>query len=178
MSGFVDRVVRAARLDPSVYEEVEQDRGAMPAALAVVVLSSLAGGIGAAGAGAGVKGLVVGALAAIVAWVIWSFLILLVGTKLLATPETHADLGQVLRTLGFAAGPGILQVLAVVPGLAWVVRIVAQVWMLAAMVVAVRQALDFQSTGRAVAVCIVGWLVQLTLSILALGLLRGAGISP
>ena len=59
--------------------------------------------------------------------------------------------------------PGILRVAGIVPGLQVISFLVAGVWMLVAMVVAVRQALDYESTARAVVVCIIGWFVQLVI---------------
>ena len=57
MSSFTDRIIRASKLDVSLYEEVEADKGAMGQAMAIVVLSSLAAGIGSLSAG-GLKGIV------------------------------------------------------------------------------------------------------------------------
>jgi hypothetical protein len=94
----------------------------------------------------------------------WAALIYLVGTHLLPEPQTRANVGELLRTLAFAAAPGILRVVGVVPALAFPAFVVASVWMLAAMVVAVRQALDYRSTSRAIAVCAVGWLLSLAIA--------------
>jgi hypothetical protein len=93
---------------------------------------------------------------------------------LLPEPQTNADYGQLLRTIGFASAPGVVRVLGIVPGLAPFLFLIGGIWMLVAMVVAVRQALDYQSTGRAVGVCLIGWLVQVVILILA-GPLIGLG---
>ncbi len=159
MAPFVDRMIRAAKLDAQVYEEVEADKSAMPQAIGVVVLSSMAGGIGFMH-DTGVMGLVVGAALSLLGWYIWAFLTYLIGTKLLPEPQTSADLGELLRTIGFSSAPGLLRVFAFIPGLGMTVNLLVTVWMLIAMVVAVRQALDYQSTYRAVGVCLVGWIVQ------------------
>jgi hypothetical protein len=45
-SSFTDRLVRAAKLDIHLYEEVEADQQAMGQALAIVVLSNISAGIG------------------------------------------------------------------------------------------------------------------------------------
>jgi hypothetical protein len=160
MNSFADRLIRAARLDVSLYEEVERDESATRQALAVVVLSAVAAGIGTHG---GLFGLVAGVIASLVGWYIWSALTYWIGTRLLPEPSTEASLGQLLRTIGFAQSPGLLRVLGVIPGLDMIVALVAAIWMLVAAVVAIRQALDYQSTGRAVMVVIVGWVVQLAL---------------
>jgi len=64
---------------------------------------------------------------------------------------------------GFAAAPGLIRVFAFIPLLGGLINLAASLWMLAAFVVAVRQVLDYSSTGRAVAVCILGFLVQVVI---------------
>ena len=159
MASIQDRMLRAAKLDVDLYEEVEADPEAMGQATAVVVLAALAAGIGNFTT-LGLTGLVVGTLAALVSWYIWAFLTYLIGTKLLPEPETQSDVGELLRTIGFASAPGLLRVFGVVPGLGDIVFLVAGLWMLVAMVIAVRQALDYKSTGRAIGVCLIGWVIQ------------------
>jgi hypothetical protein len=161
MATFTERLVGAAKLDKDTFEEVEMDRSAMNQALAVVVLASVAAGIG-----SGRNGLIAGIAAALVGWFIWAGLTYLIGTRLLPTPQTHADWGQLLRTTGFSASPGILRLLGFVPILGSLIFAIANLWMLAAFVVAVRQALDYDSTWRAVGVCLIGWIIFAVLSAL------------
>lgn len=175
MSTFTQRMLGAAKLDARVYEEVEADSGALGQALGVVVLSSVAAGIGALLAFGGVvQGLLLGTLVALVGWLVWAFLTWFIGTRLLPEPQTEADLGQLLRTIGFSSAPGVLRVFVFVPVLGALVSIVANIWMLAAMIVAVRQALDYQSTWRAVGVCLIGWIVLLVIEV---ALFAALGIS-
>jgi len=153
-----------------VYEDVEGDRSATMQAMAVVLLSSLAAGVGALGPlGARPMALASISLLAFAVWFIWAVLTLQIGTRIMPSPQTRADVGELLRTTGFAAAPGMLRVVAVIPGLTTVVFVVTTAWMLLAMIVAVRQALDLNSTGRAFAVCALG----LTL---ALGFAFGIGL--
>jgi hypothetical protein len=159
MASLTDRMLRAAMLDANLYEEVEADTTAMGQAMAVVVLSSIAGGIGASAAN-GVGGLIGGAVASLVGWYIWAWLTYFIGTKWLPEPTTEADTGQMLRTIGFASAPGLIRIAGIVPGLGLIAAGAASIWMLCAMVIAVRQALDYASTGRAVIVCLIGFLVQ------------------
>jgi len=159
MNRFLDRMLRAAKLEPGLYEEVENDKTAMGQAMGVVALSSLAAGIGSATAGGG--GFIAGVLVALIGWFVWAFITYLIGTRVLPTPQTKADYGELLRTIGFSSTPGIIRVLGVIPFLRGIVFFIAGVWMLVAMVIAVRQALDYNSTLRAVGVCIIGWIVQL-----------------
>jgi hypothetical protein len=162
MASFVERVVGAARLDVRTYEEVEADAAATPQAMGVVVLAALASGIGAAGAG--VSGALGALLVALIGWIVWAALTWVVGTKLLPESETRSDMGELLRTIGFAASPGLVMVLRVVPGLGVPVWFLVSVWQLATTVVAVRQALDYRSTVRAIVVCSIGWVVYRLLS--------------
>ena len=169
MSPFVDRMIRAAKLDVHLYEEVEADKSAIGQAIGVVVLSSAASGIGLFSTG-GLEGMVMGTIGALFGWYAWAFLTYLIGTKLLPEPQTHATHSELLRTIGFASSPGIIRVLAIIPGMAPIVFNVAGVWMLVAMVIAVRQALDYHSTLRAIGVCVIGWVVQAVIVWIMLGM--------
>jgi len=171
MNERVDRMIRAAKLDPKLYEEVEADPGTMKEAGLVVVLSSIAAGIGSIAQG-GLAGIVFGTVAALAGWFVWAYLTCIIGTKLLPTPETDADYGQLLRTLGFASAPGLIRVLGVVPLLGPIIFLISGIWMLAAMVVAVRQALDYTSTGRAILVCLIGWVAQWVVLVVFFALVR------
>ncbi|MEW6615634.1 MAG: YIP1 family protein [Thermodesulfobacteriota bacterium] len=160
MSTFNDRLIRAAKLDVNLYEEVEADNGALGQAMIVVIISSLAAGIGSFQR-AGFGGIFIGTLAALAGWYLWAWLTYLIGTKLLPEPQTRADPGELLRTIGFSSSPGLIRVLGIIPGLTGIIFFVAGIWMLVAMVIAVRQALDYSSTLRAVGVCTIGWIIQL-----------------
>ena len=159
MNTLLERMIRASKLDVSLYEQVEADPSTMKEAGLVVVLSSLAAGIGTIHQ-AGLAGILFGTIAALVGWFIWAYLTMIIGTRLLPSPETDADYGQLLRTIGYSSAPGVTRVLGVIPVIGPIVAFLAGVWMLVAMVVAVRQALDYTSTGRAVVVCLIGWIVQ------------------
>ncbi len=167
MSALTDRMLRAARLEPQLYEEVEADTTAMRDALTVVVLSSLAAGIG---GGGGFSSVVMGTVVSIGGWYVWAYLTYLIGTRILPEPQTQADHGELLRTLGFANAPGVIRALGIIPGLRALSFVVAAFWMLAATVVAVRQALDYTSTLRAVGVCAIGWAIYIAVMTLLLGI--------
>jgi hypothetical protein len=162
MTSFPYRLFGAAALDVGVYEEVEADRGATVQAAVVVVASSLAAGFGAYGlTGRSGASLVTGALAwsalALVGWAAWALLVFEIGGRLMPTRQTRVDVTELLRTIGFSTAPGFLCILGVMPSVARPAFILAFVWMLVSMVVAVRQALDYDSTLRAVVVCLIGW---------------------
>jgi hypothetical protein len=172
MASLMDRMIRAAKLDVSLYEEVEADTGALGQAMAVVVLSSVAVGIGSIARG-GLGGILIGTIAALIGWYIWAYLTYFIGAKLLPESQTKADHGELLRTIGFSSSPGLIRVLGVIPALAPLVFLVAGIWMLVAMIIAVRQALDYTSTLRAVGVCLIGWIIQAIIIGLLFSILGG-----
>ena len=169
MTNFWQRTIRAAKLDVALYEEVEADRGALPQSTAVVVISSVAAGLGSIKV-VGLGGIVVGTASALLGWYIWAYLTYLIGSKVLPEPQTSATYGELLRTIGFSSSPGLIRILAIIPGLTSLVFMVASVWMLVAMIIAVRQALDYRSTWRAVGVCMIGWVIQALIIILLFSL--------
>jgi len=177
MQNYIDRIVRAAKLDINLYEEVEADKGAMGQAMGVVVLSSIAAGIGSIGT-IGLKGIIIGAITALIAWYIWAYMTYFIGAKILPEPQTKADHGELLRTIGFSSSPGLIRVLAIIPGISGIIFAIASIWMLIAMVIAVRQALDYQSTLRAVGVCMIGWVIQVIILMILFTVLGGGYSRP
>jgi len=175
--GILDRAIRAARLDRAAYEEVEADTTATTQALTIVVVGAVAAGIG-AGVGAPgdlLSGLIGGIISGILGWAVYAYVAFLVGTKLMPAPETHADWGQVARTLGFANAPRALLVLGVVPGFFGIISLVVAIWVLVTTIFALRAALDV-STGRAIGVAIVSVLALIVVTAVVGGLL--AAIIP
>jgi hypothetical protein len=171
------RLIGAISLDPITYEEVEADQGANGQALLVVLLSSFGAGIGARGLGSGsLRTMVFISAVSLVAWVAWAYLTFEIGGRLMPEPQTRVDVGELMRTIGFASAPGMLRVFGVVPGASIAAFAVTAVWMLVAMVVAVRSALDYKSTARAVAVCIVGWTLAIGMAV-SFGLFFGSALS-
>lgn len=159
MSSFMERAVGAAKLDVNIYEEVEADKSATGQAAAVVIIASIAAGIGSI-VYAGLTGLILGSILALIGWVIWAALVWVIGTKLLPEPQTEADIGQLLRTIGFSAAPGVFKLFGFIPMIGGIIVLLASIWMLVSMVIGVRQALDYESSWRAVGVCIIGWIIQ------------------
>jgi len=176
MNSFKSRIIRAAMLDVNLYEEVEADKGAMGQAMGIVVLSSIAAGVGLIERG-GLSGIFTGTIASLFGWYVWAYLTYFIGTKFLPEPQTEADHGELLRTIGFSSSPGLIRVLGIIPGLGSVVYSAAAIWMLVAMVIAVRQALDYNSTLRAVGVCVIGWVIQILILMLLFSIL-GGGAKP
>ena len=173
MDTLLNRIIRAAKLDVNLYEEVEADKEALGQAMLVVVLSSIAGGIGSIGQG-GIMGILGGTVIALIGWFVWAYITYFIGTKFLPEPQTRADIGELLRTIGFSSSPGLIRILGILPGLREFFFLVASIWMLIAMVIAVRQALDYKSTLRAVGVCFIGWIIQAIFFVLLFSIFGGA----
>src|SRR5262245_49103807 len=158
MNTLASRMIGSAQLNARSYEEVETDTSASVQAIAVVLLSSAAAAVG-----TGIRDLgstMALLFVAILSWIIWVLLTLVIGTQLLPEEKTQANFGQMLRTTGFSATPGILRVFGLVPVVGNLIFVAASIWMLLSFVVAVRQALDYTSTARAFAVCLLGWLIH------------------
>jgi hypothetical protein len=150
-------MIGAARLRTDIYEEVEADKSGTLQAMLVVVVVALATGIGALGS-TSILGFVGGIVGALAGWSLWAWITYFIGTRILRTSATNADWGQMARALGYAQSPGILKVFGIVPVVGPLVFAVASIWQLVAMVIAIRQALDYTSTLRAVGVTVIGFI--------------------
>ena len=172
---YIRRLAGAMVLDSATYEDVEADRRATAQAGLTVLIAAVGEGVALRHAG-GLANIAIMSALALMGWAAWALLTFEVGARILPGARTHSDVGELLRTLGFAAAPGFVAYLSLVPGLMMPVLLVSRVWMLLAMIVAVRQALDYTSTWRAIAVCLVGWLLTSAM-ILALALFAGTTVS-
>jgi len=180
---IVSRMIRAARLEVDLYEEVEADTEATSQAIAAVVIAALASGIGSAlgslflrkGVAGFFGGLILSPIMAVIGYFIWAFLTYFIGVNLFGGT---ADYGEMLRTIGFAYAPNVLRIASFIPCVGWLVALAGSIWALVAGVVAVRQALDFD-TGKALLTCIIGWIIALILSAMVSGALGlgAAGLS-
>ena len=170
---MLSRMIGAARLSVETFEEVEQDRGATIQALLVVILVAIAGGVGGIFVGDVdiVRGLVFGAIRGVGAWAIWALVIWMIGSTILKTPETNANWGELARCTGFAQTPGLLSVLVVIPGVGWVISLLVFIWQIAAMLVGVRQALDYTSTWRAFFVVVISFIPVVILVVILTSIL-------
>jgi hypothetical protein len=176
---YLSRMIRAARLDVTLYEEVKNDPGAIAQAMGIVILAGLSAGVVVAtllGKGqADVAWVLLGTLWALIEWFIWTLLLFYIGTRILPEPDTRASYGQLLRPIGFASVIGVARLLVLVPGMAIIVLPVVTVWMLIATVLAVRVALGYSSSMRALGVCAIGFFFEIALSLLLRSLFEGGG---
>ena len=157
---MLQRMIGAALFNAHTYEEIEADQGALGQAIGVVILVTICGVIGGIIQGIlgdeAAKGIVIGLFAGlafgIVRWALWVTVILMVGGGLLRTSGTQTSWSEVGRVLGFAYTPGVLAIFSWVPVIGWLFAVAAFFWTLAAAVMGVRQAMDFEGTGRAILV--------------------------
>jgi len=170
MASFQDRVVGALRLQAATFEDVEHDPTAVSQSAILVFAVAVAGVIGSIGWGFYPGAAVATVVFALIGWAVSSAVVWLIGTRLMPGKNTEADYQQVLRVVGFAQAPGLFTVLGIIPILGWLVRIVVWVWTLIALVIAVRQALDYDDTLKAVIVCVIAWVVMF-LAMMMVGLL-------
>ena len=168
---FINRVYRAIKIDIELYEEVEKDKNATIQAGIVVVLSSLAAGVGALQMG--VSNFLLAPFMSLLSWYVWAYVIYFVGAKLFRGSKTKSNHGELLRTIGFSSAPGLIRIFGVTPDLMTVTFIGSAFWMLACMVVAVKSALDYSSMWKAFGVVVIAWLFQAFFLFLILIIFKG-----
>ena len=156
---FVNRIIRACKLDVSLYEEVEADKAATLQAAIVVILSIIALGVGTFFT-YGSFNVLIPTLAALAGWFITSLLIYFVGAKLFPEENTQSNLGELLRTIGFSYSPGLIRAFGFNQDLLVLTFYGSGIWSLIAMIIATRQALDYKSTWRAIGVVVIVALFQ------------------
>ena len=168
---MISRMLRASMLDAHVYEEVESDSSAIVQAVLIVVVVAVARGVATLSVTDNILGIAFGIIAGLLSWAVWAFITYMVGTKLLKTGDTESSWGELARVTGFAQSPGILFLIAVVPVVGtWILPVVS-LWQLAAMVVGIRQALDYSSTFRAIGVVLIGFVAVIPLQLILFAVL-------
>jgi hypothetical protein len=168
-SSFMNRMIRAAKLEVLLYEEVEADITATRQALLVVVLVAVASGIGQASSGRNaIAQILFGLVTALLGWAVWSYVMYFVGTRFMGGTATY---GELLRTLGFAESPGVLFILGIIPGIGPIIRTLAGIWVLITSFIAIRQALDIDN-GKTVITIVLG-IVALIVVYAIIGIIFG-----
>jgi hypothetical protein len=157
---MINRVIRAAMLDVQFFNEVERDTSLNTEALLVVIIVSIAGGIGAfisglfnGEIGSAVWSLLTTILGGVAGYYIWAYVTYFIGTSFF---EGRADPGELMRVLGYAHGPQILSVLIFVPCLGPMLSVVGGIWSLIAGFIGVREALDIDTVKTLITVIIGG----------------------
>ena len=162
MASLPERMIGAMKADVKTFQEIEADQNALGQAVTVIVIAAVAaliGNIFRQGLTLGIVSMVV----SLIMYAFWTVMIVLIGTKLMPEPTTKADFAEGFRVIGFTASPGVFNVLAIIPFLGPLLSFLIGVWMLIIGVVAVREVLDYSSTGRAFIVCLIAFGIYLVL---------------
>lgn len=160
MASLTERMVGAMKADVKTFQEIEADPTAMGQAITVIVIAGVAALIGNVFR-SGVTGGFMALVISLIGYAIWSFMVVIIGTKLMPEPTTKADFPEAFRVIGFTASPGVFNVLAIIPFLGPLISFVISLWVLVIGVIAVREVLDYSNTGRAIVVCLIAFVVYL-----------------
>jgi len=165
-----NRILRAIRLDPTVYREIAADEAAMGQAAIIVVIVSLLSAIGSSfGTENGLVSLLVNWITGIVVgWIVWAVLTYFIGSKLFGGRSSTAEM---MRVLGFASAPRLLGILGVIPCVGWIAPIIGWILAFVAGFIAVRESMEFE-TGNAILTVVISWVISFAIT-LAVGLLLG-----
>ncbi len=196
---MLQRILGVLKLDVATFEEIEHDENATTQAAIIVaivaILSAIGAYIGAVAANAALANLgeigelgdlgielpaitaglsPIGAaisaiIGAFVSWLLWSFLTYFIGTRLF---EGQATTGEMLRVIGYAQAPQLLNILSPIPCLGAIISLVAAIWSIVAGFIGVRQGLDIDNTKTLVTV-ILSWLVAFLVNLFVLNPLLG-----
>ncbi len=163
---LIQNMISAAKLDTNFFSAVEHDESKNQEALTVVIIAAIASALGngilgifANGIMSGLFGAVFGLVMILAGYYIWSYLAFYIGTKFFGG---EADVGEVLRTFGYSYSPQVLSILAFIPCVGWAIAMAAGIWSLVAGVVALREAMDFD-TGKAILTAIIAWIIMVVL---------------
>jgi hypothetical protein len=172
---FGERLIGAMKLDPATFEDIERDPTALSQTIGVIALAAVSLGIGNVWYG-GISGIVFSIITSLIGYVLWAVVVWLVGTKVMPDPATKADFQETFRVVGFAAAPGVLGIITIIPILGWLLVFLLWLWSIAAMVVAVRQVLDYTDTFKAVIVVIIGFVVNFVVTMILTAMFIGTAM--
>lgn len=173
MASFGERVIGAMRLDGNTFEEIERDPTAIGQAAGVIVLASVSTALGNIFWG-GISGIMTSTIISLIQYAVWAVMVWVIGTKLMPDPATKADLPETFRVIGFAAAPGILGIVTIIPILGWLILFVLWLWSIAAMVVAVKHVLDYSDYVKPAIVVVIAFVVQMVVGFMLLAMAGGA----
>ena len=156
---MLTRIIGVFRLDVATFEEIEHNESlTLPAALIVILVSLISG------LGNGFFNLIFsrsffggffGALVStILGWMLWSVVTWFIGTRFF---NGQADVGEMLRVIGFAYAPLVLSIIPCVGG------VIGVVWAIIAGFIAIRQGLDLDN-GKTLLTVVLGAICYLVLT--------------
>jgi hypothetical protein len=171
---MVERIMRAIRLDSTVYREIAEDQNAMSEAAIIVVIVAIMSAIGRAiGSGNFFLNLIITLLTAIlVNWILWAILTYFVGTAFF---RGRTDIPEMMRVLGYANAPNLLGIFGFIPCVGWIFALLGAILAFIAGFLAVREAMEFD-TGSAIVTVLISWLISIVISF-GISLLIGGGVA-
>ncbi len=171
------RMFRAIKLDQSFFEEVAAESSLQPHSVWAVAIFAMATSFGFFSA-AGGTAVNIALITTMIAWYVWAFSIFYIGSRFFSVEKESADRKTVMRIVAFAAAPGLIRLMGIIPQLAIVVMVVSSVWILIAAVLGLRKVYTQTSTANIAAVTIGAWLAAtLFQAIMMVTLLSVFGIS-
>lgn len=169
---MVDRIVRAIRLDWTVFREIAEDRDAMSQAAIIVIVVSFLSALGGAGsmllAKAGVGTAFLGFFGnwiingILIGWIGWAILTYFVGTILF---KGETDIPEMMRVLGYASAPRLLGLFGFIPCVGWIFPLAGWILALIAGILAVREAMEFE-TGQAILTVLISWVLTFVIALI------------
>ena len=171
------RMLRAIKLDRNFFGEVAADPTLQAHSVWTVAIFAMATSFGFFGAVGGVA-VNIALITTMLSWYIWAFSIFYIGSRLLGEKGESADRKTVIRVVAFAAAPGLIRVLAIIPKTAIVLMVVSSVWILAAAVVGLKQVFTRTATAKITIMAVGTWLAaSLFQAIMIVTLLSVFGVS-
>jgi len=177
---MINRIMRAIRLDWTVFREIAEDRNAMTEAAIIVIVVTLLSGIGTLiGAliadiefGTALLGLLSTWLISgiLLGWILWAVLTYFVGTMFF---QGKSDIPEMMRVLGYANAPNLLGIFGFIPCVGWIIALAGAILALIAGVIAVREAMEFDTT-KAIITVVISWVIAFVLSLI-IGSILGVG---
>lgn len=159
---MLDRIIRAIRLEPGLYREAADNEKLMSESLIIVVAVALIGALGSVfGADRPFMSFMADLSNSILfGWLLWSLVAYFVGTAFF---EGKASVNELLRAIGFASAPRILSLFAAIPCIGWLIAVIGFVLSLIATVIAIREAMRFD-TDKAIVTAVIGFILYLMTS--------------
>ena len=161
---ILDRMLGAALLETETYEEAALASSVWMQAALVVVITSVAAGIG--NLGGGLTGFVVAFLGGLLGWGFCAFGSYWTAIKKFGIPRTETALAATVRGLGFASTPRLFLVFTFIPTIGFLIGLAVHTWTLITIGFAVKPALDLD-TRPSIMVALAGWLPMLVVWALA-----------
>ena len=157
MQALFQRMLRAARMDAQLFEEIVSDPTLQGQSVWVVAIFAMATAFGTFTLISGTA-VNIGLLTTMIGWYIWAFSVFYIGTRILKGDSAPPDRKTIMRVMAFACAPGIFRLLGLIPKTTTLVFIVTSLWMLATAVFGLKKVFPQRSTFKISVVTVVTWI--------------------